>query len=105
VQLHGGGDILRTVADFLRDEAQAVAMITALGRQLMEEQGAEALVLGCGATTGLAPQVARELGIPVLDPGLTAFKYAEMLVDLGLSHSKRAFPYNPRVMQLLTDLT
>ena len=93
-----------TVADFLRDEAQAVAMITALGRQLMEEQGAEALVLGCGATTGLAPQVARELGIPVLDPGLTAFKYAEMLVDLGLSHSKRAFPYNPRVMQLLTDL-
>jgi allantoin racemase len=94
-----------TVADFLRDEAQAVAMITALGRQLMEEQGAEALVLGCGATTGLAPQVARELGIPVLDPGLTAFKYAEMLVDLGLSHSKRAFPYNPRVMQLLTELT
>lgn len=94
-----------TVADFLRDETQAVAMITALGRQLMEEQGAEALVLGCGATTGLAPQVARELGIPVLDPGLTAFKYAEMLVDLGLSHSKRAFPYNPRVMQLLTDLT
>jgi allantoin racemase len=94
-----------TVADFLRDEAQAVAMITTLGRQLMEEQGAEALVLGCGATTGLAPQVARELGIPVLDPGLTAFKYAEMLVDLGLSHSKRAFPYNPRVMQLLTDLT
>ena len=93
-----------TVADFLRDEAQAVAMITTLGRQLMEEQGAEALVLGCGATTGLAPQVARELGIPVLDPGLTAFKYAEMLVDLGLSHSKRAFPYNPRVMQLLTDL-
>jgi allantoin racemase len=93
-----------TVADFLRDEAQAVAMITALGRQLMEEQGVEALVLGCGATTGLAPQVARELGIPVLDPGLTAFKYAEMLVDLGLSHSKRAFPYNPRVMQLLTDL-
>jgi allantoin racemase len=49
--------------------------------------------------------VARELGIPVLDPGLTAFKYAEMLVDLGLSHSKRAFPYNPRVMQLLTGLS
>ena len=94
-----------TVADFLRDEAQAVAMIIALGRQLMEEQGAEALVLGCGATTGLAPRVARELGIPVLDPGLTAFKYAEMLVDLGLSHSKRAFPYNPRVMQLLTGLS
>jgi hypothetical protein len=31
-------------------------------------------------------------------------KYAEMLVDLGLSHSKRAYPHNPRVMQLLSDM-
>jgi allantoin racemase len=94
-----------TVADFLRDEEGAVAMITSMGHQLMEEQGAEAIVLGCGATTGLASRVARELGIPVLDPGLTAFKYAEMLVDLGLSQSKRAYPYNPRVMQMLLDMT
>ena len=94
-----------TVADFLRNEAQAVTMIVAMGRQLMEERGAEALVLGCGATTGLAPRVADALGIPVLDPGLTAFKYAEMLVDLGLSHSKRTFPYNDRVMQLLATMT
>lgn len=93
-----------TVADFLRDEESAVAMITTLGHQLMEEQGAEAIVLGCGATTGLASRVACELGIPVLDPGLTAFKYAEMLVDLGLSQSKRAYPYNPRVMQMLLDM-
>ena len=93
-----------TVADFLRDEESAVAMMTTMGHQLMEEQGAEAIVLGCGATTGLASRVARELGIPVLDPGLTAFKYAEMLVDLGLSQSKRAYPYNPRVMQMLVDM-
>ena len=93
-----------TVADFLHDEDNAMAMIVAMGRRLMDDQGAEALVLGCGATTGLAPRVARELGIPVLDPGLTAVKYAEMLVDLGLSQSKRAYPYNPRVMQLLAGL-
>jgi allantoin racemase len=92
-----------TVDDFLHDEDNAVAMAVATGRQLMAEQGAEALVLGCGATTGLAARVTRELGIPVLDPGLTAIKYAEMLVDLGLSHSKRAYPHNPRVMRLLTD--
>ena len=93
-----------TVADFLHDEDNALAMIVARGRRLMEDHGAEALVLGCGATTGLAPRIARELSIPVLDPGLTAVKYAEMLVDLGLSHSKRAYPYNPRVMQLLAAL-
>jgi allantoin racemase len=93
-----------TVADVLHDEDNALAMIVAMGRHLMADQGAEALVLGCGATTGLAPRIARELSIPVLDPGLTAVKYAEMLVDLGLSHSKRAYPYNPRVMQLLAGL-
>jgi allantoin racemase len=76
-------------------------MIIALGRQLIDEQGAEALILGCGATTGLASRVSGALELPVLDPGLTAVKYAEMLVSLGLSHSKRAYPYNPRVMQLL----
>jgi allantoin racemase len=90
-----------TVADLLHDEDNAVAMIIALGRQLIDEQGAEALILGCGATTGLASRVSGALELPVLDPGLTAVKYAERLVSLGLSHSKRAYPYNPRVMQLL----
>ena len=93
-----------TVADFLHNEDSAVAMTVAMGRTLMAEQGAEALVLGCGATTGLAARVTHELGIPVLDPGLTAMKYAEMLVDLGLRHSKRAYPHNPRVLQLLTEM-
>ena len=94
-----------TVADFLHDEDNAVAMIIDMGRRLVEEQGAEALVLGCGSATGLAARVSQELNIPVLDPGLTAVKHAEMLVDLGLSQSKRAYPHNPRVMQLLNDMT
>ena len=94
-----------TVADFLHDERNAVAMIASRGRQLMDDHGAEALILGCGATTGLAAPITEALEIPVLDPGLTAVKYAEMLVDLGLSHSKRAYPYNPRVMSLLDAMT
>jgi allantoin racemase len=94
-----------TVADFLHNEDNAVALTVATGRQLMADEGAEALVLGCGATTGLASRVANNLGIPVLDPGLTAVKYAEMLVELGLSHSKRTYPPNPRVMQLLADMS
>ena len=61
-------------------------------------------MLGCGATTGLAERMQRELGVPVLDPGLIAAKYAEMLVALGLSQSKRAFPPNPRVLRLLEGL-
>jgi allantoin racemase len=90
-----------TVADFLHDEENAVGLMLAAGKRLIEDQGAEAIVLGCGATTGLASRLGRALGVPVLDPGLTAVKYAEMLVALGLSQSKRAYPHNPRTMQLL----
>jgi len=90
-----------TVADFLHDEDNAVGLAVAMGKRLVEEQGAEAIVLGCGATTGLAARMGRALEVPVLDPGLIAAKYAEMLVALGLSQSKRAYPYNARVMQLV----
>jgi allantoin racemase len=93
-----------SVTDFLRDQDRSVQMIVDMGKKLMDEQGAEALVLGCGATTGLAPQVMKALGIPVLDPGQTAVKFAEMLVDLGLSQSKKAFPTNERVVKLLAQM-
>ncbi len=88
-----------TVADFVRDEEGSVKMLIQMGRRLMDE-GAQALVIGCGASTGLAKRVSGELGIPVIDPGVTAVKYAEMLVDLGLTQSRRAFPFNPRVMKM-----
>jgi allantoin racemase len=93
-----------SVTDFLHDEGRAVDMAADMGKRLMDEQGAEALVLGCGATSGLGPQLAKTLGIPVVDPGRTAVKFAEMLVDLGLSHSKKAYPTNDRVVHLLAQM-
>jgi allantoin racemase len=93
-----------TVTDFLRDEGRAVDMAVDMGKRLMDEHGAEALVLGCGATSGLGPQLSKALGIPVVDPGRTAVKFAEFLVDLGLSHSKRAYPTNERVLHLLAQM-
>jgi allantoin racemase len=93
-----------SVTDFLRDEGRAVEMAVDMGKRVMDEQGAEAIVLGCGATTGLAPVLSKALGIPVLDPGRTAVKFAEMLVDLGLSHSKKAYPSNERVLKLLAQM-
>jgi allantoin racemase len=93
-----------SVTDFLRDESRAVEMAVDMGKKVMDEYGAEAIVLGCGTTSGLAPQLSNALGIPVLDPGRTAVKFAEMLVDLGLSHSKQAYPTNERVLKLLAQM-
>src|SRR5260370_20284492 len=32
------------------------------------------------------------LEVPILNPGLVAFKLCETLLDLGLTHSKKAYP-------------
>ena len=61
----------------------------------MNEDGAEVLVLGCTGMTGMAERLSHELNVPVIDPIPTAVKLAEMLVGLGLSHSKLAFPVPP----------
>ena len=39
-----------------------------------------------------ASYLAAELPVPVVNPGLVAYKQLETLIELGLRHSKRAFP-------------
>ena len=63
-------------------------------RKAIEEYGAEVIVLGCGGFIGLADDLSKELGVPVIDPTPTTFKVAEALTLLGLSHSKK-YLYNP----------
>lgn len=92
-----------TVAEFFRAPERAADRVAEVGRSTIEEDGAQAIVLGCGATTGLAAALTDRLGVPVLDPGLVALKHAEMLVDLGLSQSKLAYPDNPRVGKLIRE--
>jgi allantoin racemase len=66
----------------LRDEAMAA----------IEEDGADVIVLGSTTMHQSAAYLADALPIPVINPGLVAYKHMEMLLSLGLSHSKKAFP-------------
>ena len=59
-----------------------------IGRAL-EEDGAEAIVLGCAGMTDLARDLEREVGVPVLDGVACAVALAESLARLGLRTSKR----------------
>jgi len=52
------------------------------GRKAMEEDHAEALILGCTCNFGLAEKVQDILGIPVIDPLLAAVTMAENLANL-----------------------
>jgi allantoin racemase len=50
---------------------------------------ADAIILGCAGMAGLAPRLARELEVPVIEGVAAAVKLAETLVALGLATSKR----------------
>ncbi|MBD2842898.1 aspartate/glutamate racemase family protein [Erythrobacter rubeus] len=58
----------------------------------MEEDGADVIVLGSTTMHQSAAFLDSELPIPVLNPGQVAYKMLETQIELGLSHSKKAFP-------------
>lgn len=61
-------------------------------RRAIDEDGAEAIILGSTTMHQSHRYLAERLEVPVLNPGLVAFKLCETLLDLGLSHSKRSYP-------------
>jgi allantoin racemase len=58
----------------------------------LDEDRAEAIVLGCAGMADLAAALQREFDVPVVDGVTAAVKQAEALVALGLKTSKRG-PY------------
>jgi allantoin racemase len=82
-----------------RDRERSMAAVIAEGRRAIQEDRADTLVLGC-MTMGfleIAEAVAPELGVPVLNPGKVALKFAEALVGAGLTHSRRAYMLPPKL--------
>jgi len=50
------------------------------------------IVLGSTTMHQSAAYLDSELPIPVLNPGQVAYKMLETQIELGLTHSKKAFP-------------
>jgi allantoin racemase len=69
------------------------------GRAAVEQDGADALVLGCMSMGFLdvAEQMTRELGVPVINPSKASLKIAEATVAMGLTHSRRAYHTPPKL--------
>ncbi|MCL6430873.1 MAG: aspartate/glutamate racemase family protein [Anaerolineae bacterium] len=70
--------------------------VTACAARAVREDGAHVIIPGCTGLAGFAPLIAAGLAaegceVPVLDPPSVAIKLAEMLVALGLSHSRRTY--------------
>ncbi|GAB4153363.1 MAG: aspartate/glutamate racemase family protein [Sphingomonadales bacterium] len=60
--------------------------------QAIEDDGADVIVLGSTTMHQSADYLAGALPVPVINPGLVTYKMCELLLGLGLTHSKQAFP-------------
>jgi Asp/Glu/hydantoin racemase len=48
------------------------------------------------ALFGLANSLTKKLNAPIIDPALAALKMAEMVVHMGVTHSKISYPFPPK---------
>ena len=61
-------------------------------RRAVEEDGADVLILGSTTMHQSHAFLSERLNVPILNPGVIAFKICEMLLDLKLAQSKKAYP-------------
>lgn len=70
------------------NDPACIAAIRSEIRAAIEEDGAEAVVLGCAGMADLMESLSEEFGIPVIDGVVSAICMAEALVGAGLKTSK-----------------
>ena len=77
---------------FTGKEDEMFKTLTAEAQRAVDEDGADVILLGSTTMHQAGDYMAQHLPVPVINPGPVAIKMAETLVQLGLSHSKVAFP-------------
>ena len=65
-------------------------------KKALEKDGADVIILSCMALFGLALPLMKKIKVPIIDPALAALKMAEILIPLGLTHSKISYPFSPK---------
>lgn len=74
---------------------QTVSQLANAARLCVEEDSADVIVLGCLSFSGMAAEISKHAGVPVIDPGFAMITMAEALVRQKISHSKIAYPKIP----------
>jgi len=71
------------------DPQMVINGLEQMSRLALDDDGAEAIILGCAGMGGLDQQLSQVLGIPVIDPVAAGVRFAEVLVGMNLQTSKR----------------
>jgi allantoin racemase len=72
------------------------------GKRAVKEYGAGSVTYSCMSMGFLMVEekLSEAIGIPAINPVKVAVKMAEMFVDLGITHSKGAYPIPPSFRHL-----
>ena len=81
-------------------DASGPSGLIAAGARMIQRDGAQAVVLGCLTWLGLAGEVSRALGVPVIDAAMASVAMAAALVRMNLTTSKSAYPAPPEGRRL-----
>ncbi len=86
-----------TVPEVRAKPREAYEAMVREGRRAVEEFSASSVTYGCMSMGFLMvdDKLSEEIGVPAVNPVKAAVKTAETLIDLGLTHSKRAYPVPP----------
>jgi len=86
-----------TVPEVRARSEEAFEAMAREGRRAVEEYGACSVTYGCMSMGFLMvdERLTEEIGVPAVNPVKAAVKMAETLIDLGITHSKRAYPVPP----------
>jgi allantoin racemase len=80
------------IPDVLADPELFLDRVLEEGRRAVEEDGAEVVVLSEISSPAFWERARAELSVPLVDPGVACWKWAELAADLylrqGLTHSK-----------------
>lgn len=86
-------DVRPDTESLLQGKEEVVfAQLLEAGQRAIEEDGADVLVLGSTTMHQSHAYLVENLPVPVLNPGVIAYKQCELWLDLGLRHSKTAYP-------------
>lgn len=93
------------VLELEKERAKVQSALLNESKKATMEDKADVIVLGCTGLVGMAKELQNSLkkegfDVPVVDPALASLKLAEILVDLGISHSKLAYPIPPEKKRL-----
>lgn len=76
------------VTEIATDPQRVKQVGLALARKMIDEDGAEVIIMGCASMAGYSEDLERELNVPVLDPIAVTYKLVEGLTEIGIRHSK-----------------